>query len=330
MLFAQAAHRWYSLLLLLHVVEERPGHGRDVRDLDVGHACGFGRDVRELHAAWHQTALHCLGVALRQRALDVVNLDADVVQAGTCAVQKIGVDALAIHRCDEFELGLAGITQRDVGDEIRGLSAIGARIRAEVDTKHTDPLLGAQQHGQRLFGGIEVPGDPRNLDRCLVNHRVENISGGPAWLERVLVYCSLRYALMHRSVNTRVDAGSSPLATFAVCHSSPDSIRKRRPSSVTIHRCPNDGSMASPVPRYLASPSSMESQPIPRAPGPNSRQFSSSTSTTCSTTSCARSVPSLLMLTSIQLTLPSDSQVAVKFLGGSHVRIVPLAWPSSW
>ena len=50
----------------------------------------------------------------------------------------------------------------------------------------------------------------------------------------------------------------------------------------------------------------------------------------CSSTNRARSGPSLLMLTSIQLTLPPYSQVAVKFFGGSHVRTVPPAWPSSW
>ena len=50
----------------------------------------------------------------------------------------------------------------------------------------------------------------------------------------------------------------------------------------------------------------------------------------CSSTNRARSGPSLLMLTSIQLTLPPYSQVAVKFFGGSHVRMVPLAWPSNW
>ena len=79
-----------------------------------------------------------------------------------------------------------------------------------------------------------------------------------------------------------------------------------------------------------ANPSSMESQPIPTAPGPKVRQFSSSASVMCSRTNRVRSGPSLLMLTSIQLTLPPYSQVAVKFFGGSQVRIVPLAWPCSW
>ena len=78
---------------------------------------------------------------------------------------------------------------------------------------------------------------------------------------------------MHRSAITRAAAGSTPNATFAVYHSSPDSVRKRRPSSVTVHCCPKDGSMDSPVPRWMASPSNMESQPIPTAPGPNWRQI---------------------------------------------------------
>lgn len=69
---------------------------------------------------------------------------------------------------------------------------------------------------------------------------------------------------------------------------------------------------------------------MPTAPGPNMRDMSSSTWAMCSMTNRARSGPSLRTETSIQLVAPSYSQVAVKFLGGSHVRIVPPAWPSNW
>src|SRR5262249_16772604 len=116
----------------------------DVRDLDVGHARRFGRDVRELDAAGHHTALHHVGIALGQFVVEVVRLDTEVVQTGPGAVQKLGVDALTPHRRDELELGVAGIGQGDVGDEVRRLAAIGARVRTELHTGHTDPLFRTQ------------------------------------------------------------------------------------------------------------------------------------------------------------------------------------------
>ena len=90
-----------SLLLLFDVVEERPDFGRDVGDLDVGHAGLRGGDVGEPHTAGHHALLDDRGSALlgvRQcgvEGLGVVGLDADVVQSRPAAVQELGVDALA-------------------------------------------------------------------------------------------------------------------------------------------------------------------------------------------------------------------------------------------
>ena len=71
------------------------------------------------------------------------------------------------HRLDEFQLHVADVAQRDVGDEVSGRTAVRAGVRAEVDVGHPHPLLGAQQPGQRRFGAVEITGHPRDLDRSL-------------------------------------------------------------------------------------------------------------------------------------------------------------------
>ena len=156
-----------------------------MRDLDIGHAGRRGGHVGELHAAGHDALLddRCpLLFGSLERGVEgrcVGGLHADVVQPGAAAVQKLGVDAFALDGRDELELHFPGVAQRDVGDEVGGLPAIRAGVWSEVDIGQVNPSLDPQQAGQGPLGGGQVMGHPRDLDRCLGVHRLENISGVP-------------------------------------------------------------------------------------------------------------------------------------------------------
>ena len=231
-------------------------------------------------------------------------------------------------RRDQLELGVACVADIEMcATKSAGRPRKVQVSGREVDVRHPDPLLGAQQRGQRLFGGVEVPRHPRNLDRCLVMHRVEDIPGRCRWLERVLVWL---LAEVRRQAPRGHLAGSHGIRTESDVRGAPLLAREPEEAATVLGArplLPNDGSMASPVARWIARPSSIESQPMPTAPGPNCLQISSSSPVMWSTSNRARSLPSLLIVTSIQLTSPPYSQVAVNVFGGSQVCIVPWPYP---
>jgi hypothetical protein len=67
-------------------------------------------------------------------------LHADVVQARSMVAQKLTIDVLPVDRCNQLELHVTEVAQRNARDEVGRRAAIGAGIGSEVHVGYPHPL----------------------------------------------------------------------------------------------------------------------------------------------------------------------------------------------
>jgi hypothetical protein len=99
-----------------------------------------------LEAAGHHTLLHHRSATAGRivecglELFRAFGLHADVVQARSMVAQKLTIDILPMDRCDQLELHVTEVAQRDTRNEVGGRTAIGASIRSEVHIGYPHPL----------------------------------------------------------------------------------------------------------------------------------------------------------------------------------------------